>query len=283
MAFSILAPHGGFVESLARIFRGIFLQPALTGGILLATHFAPSQVQRALSRIPHGNDYLGRSHRPLVWFLALGIAYRLNNYLSNRVLNNWTTDAWDWEKEVVVVTGGNNGIGAATVQSLSNRGVKVVVLDVSEPRGQLPKNVRFYKLDVRFPEAIRKVAALIRQEVGHPTVLVNNAGIAMVKSMLKETEDDIRRLFDINIVSHFWLLREFLPHMIEQNHGHIVTIASAASYLTMASNVDYSCSKAGALALHEGLSQELKYRYNANLVRTRYVEMPLVTQNSHAD
>jgi all-trans-retinol dehydrogenase (NAD+) len=57
--------------------------------------------------------------------------------------------------------------------------------------------------------------------------------------------------------------------MVKQNKGHVVTVASMASFMTIASNVDYSCTKAAVLAFHEGLRQELDYRYNARLVRTR--------------
>jgi short-subunit dehydrogenase len=64
------------------------------------------------------------------------------------------------------------------------------------------------------------------------------------------------------------MVREFLPAMIKKNHGHVVTIASMASFLVLAGNVDYSCSKASALAFNEGLASELKARYNAPEVRT---------------
>jgi short-subunit dehydrogenase len=64
------------------------------------------------------------------------------------------------------------------------------------------------------------------------------------------------------------MVKEFLPAMVKQNHGHIVTLASMASYSVHAGNVDYACSKASALAFHEGLAQEIKSRYKAPKVRT---------------
>ncbi|KAH7313985.1 hypothetical protein B0I35DRAFT_410908 [Stachybotrys elegans] len=95
-------------------------------------------------------------------------------------------------------------------------------------------------------------------QVGDPTVLVNNAGIGYAKNILDSTNDEIRRTFDVNIVAHFFLVREFLPFMIKMNHGHVVTIASTASFLTIASNTEYSCTKATALAFHEGLRLTFK-------------------------
>jgi short-subunit dehydrogenase len=64
------------------------------------------------------------------------------------------------------------------------------------------------------------------------------------------------------------LLQEFLPAMVKSNHGHIVSLASMASFSTQATNVDYAATKAGVLVLHEGLAQELRFVYNAPKVRT---------------
>lgn len=67
----------------------------------------------------------------LTYWLGLPyIAYRLNRYLSRRALNNGVTDSFDWHKEIILITGGSNGIGAAAAQKLATKGTKVVVLDI---------------------------------------------------------------------------------------------------------------------------------------------------------
>lgn len=81
----------------------------------------------------------------------------------------------------------------------------------------------------------------------------------------------IRRTFEVNTISHFLVVKEFLPAMIEKNHGHVVTMASLASFAVNARNVDYSCTKASALAFHEGLTSELKATYGADKVRATVV------------
>jgi all-trans-retinol dehydrogenase (NAD+) len=128
--------------------------------------------------------------------------------------------------------------------------------------------VHFHKADISKSAEISAVAKIIREEYGDPTVLVNNAGITVCRPLLSETEEQIRRVFDVNTISHFFMVKEFLPAMVKQNHGHIVTLASMASYSVHAGNVDYACSKASALAFHEGLAQEIKSRYKAPKVRT---------------
>ena len=64
------------------------------------------------------------------------------------------------------------------------------------------------------------------------------------------------------------MAKEFVPSMVAANHGMIVTVASYAAYVTVPNMVDYGASKAAALSFHEGLTAELKTRYNAPKVRT---------------
>lgn len=132
-------------------------------------------------------------------------------------------------------------------------------------------NVYFYKADITSPKRLPELGRQIREEHGDPTVLINNAGVGYNMNILDKTEDQLRRTFEVNTMAHFLLFKEFAPAMIKRNHGHIVTIASMASFLVHAQNVDYACTRASALAFYEGISQELKHRYNANKVHTTYV------------
>jgi all-trans-retinol dehydrogenase (NAD+) len=130
-------------------------------------------------------------------------------------------------------------------------------------------NVSFYKCDVSSSSDINKAAVEIRKQFGEPTVLINNAGIGFGETILGASEARIQAVINVNLLAHFYTVREFLPSMVKKNKGHVVTVASMASLVTIASNVDYSCTKAAVLAFHEGLRQELDYRYDARLVRTR--------------
>ncbi|KAI5456678.1 hypothetical protein BGZ63DRAFT_434781 [Mariannaea sp. PMI_226] len=219
--------------------------------------------------------FLGSSHikTPFRVAVTLGCIYYLNRLLNHFTINaSFALRDWDWKKEIVLVTGGSNGLGELVVKKLAAKGIKVVAVDLRPPSSDdFPASAHFYQLDVTSPEQIHRIAQSIRRDVGNPTVLINNAGVASLKTILEEQDEEIRRTFDVNVVAHFFLIREFLPSMIEQNHGHIITIASLASFVTIASNVDYSCSKAAALSLHEGLTQELKYKYNTSKVSTSVV------------
>ena len=125
-----------------------------------------------------------------------------------------------------------------------------------------------YQCDLRSPENVEAVAEKIRAEVGHPTVVINIAGVARGKTILESQPSDIRFTFDVNAFAPFWTAKTFLPNMVKNNHGMFVTLTSYASWLTIPNLVDYGASKAAALAFHEGLTAELATRYNAPKVRT---------------
>lgn len=99
-------------------------------------------------------------------------------------------------------------------------------------RSNVASNVHYFKCDITSPKEIAAVAKQIRAKVGYPTVLINNAGVARGKSVLDSTEKDIRFTFDVNTLAHYWMAQEFLPSLIENNHGMVVTVASVASWVT---------------------------------------------------
>jgi len=218
-----------------------------------------------------GKDFFAQRPKALSWlkwFVYLGVANRVKNFLDKGVGNNWQNDEYNWNREIVVVTGGSDGIGALIVKLLMERGIKIAVLDIQEPKYTTPPNVHYFHCDLASPDAIKNTAAEVQKHIGHPTILINNAGFARGKTILGTTENDLRLTFQINTISHYQLAQQFLPHMIENNHGMVVTIASLASYVTAPRLVDYCASKAAALAFHEGLQAEIATVYKAPKVRT---------------
>jgi len=192
----------------------------------------------------------------------------VKRFLDEGVGNNWQNDAYNWNKEIVVVTGGSDGIGAKIVAMFAERGIKVVVLDIQEPKYIAPPNVHYFHCDLGSSDAIKATGAEVKKHVGNPTVLINNAGFARGKNILESTDNDLRLTFQINSICHYQLAQQFLPKMIETNHGMVVTVASLAAYVTAPALVDYAASKAAALSFHEGLQAELAAVYNADKVRT---------------
>ncbi|KAF3910637.1 hypothetical protein ABW21_db0205004 [Orbilia brochopaga] len=239
--------------------------------------FAPAEVQKPvldyLSSISllSGPAYIAKYIAGFI--AAAGVLSRLNSYYSWGASNNWTADKYDWTKEIVLLTGASSGLGEEMAKMLADRGVKVIALDVQplKPDVQLYKNIHFYNCDVTDYDRLAQVAAEIRKDHGDPTVLVLNAGIVNAEPLLKIPIARTQKLLNVNLVSHFAMLHEFLPSMVANNHGHVVQIASMCSYLSICGLSDYCASKAGVLALHETLRQELRHLYKADKVRTSIV------------
>jgi short-subunit dehydrogenase len=128
---------------------------------------------------------------------------------------------------------------------------------------------------------VYSTAEKVKQTLGAPTILINNAGILASHTILSTSDDYLRKLFDVNVLSNWYTTKAFLPDMLAANKGHIVTIASTASYIGVAGLADYTASKAAILAFHESLNQELKHHYNAPNVLTtsihpNWVRTPLL-------
>lgn len=140
--------------------------------------------------------------------------------------------------------------------------------DVSAAEREL---IRYYRCDVTSRDDIHNASAAIRSELGPPSILINNAGIGNAYTILDIPTEALRNLFEINIISQWSMIQEFLPDMLAKKKGHIMSVASLASFVALAGAVDYSATKAALLALHEGLNQELKYRYKCPEIKTTIV------------
>ncbi|KAH8725533.1 hypothetical protein GQ44DRAFT_652771 [Phaeosphaeriaceae sp. PMI808] len=255
-----LAREGFTADTLALLVKYTAFNPAVTLPLLL------------LARYTTQGNILASEHATAVKHLrtlvGLGFLSTINGWLDKAVMNNWSNDTYVWSKEVVVVTGGSDGIGKAIVHLLAERGIKVAVIDVQPLTYEAPPSVRFFHCDLSSPTSIASAGSQIRSTLGNPTVLINNAGVARGKSILESTEKDINLTFKVNAFSHYYLAQQFLPHMIANNHGMVVTVASLAGYVSAPGMVDYASSKSAAIAFHEGLASELVTHYKAPKVRT---------------
>ncbi|XP_028170497.1 epidermal retinol dehydrogenase 2-like [Ostrinia nubilalis] len=172
----------------------------------------------------------------------------------------------DLKGKIALVTGGGGGLGSLIALRLSRLGCTIVLWDINKQG--LEDTVKLvngiggkcygYVVDLAKKEDIYRVAKQVEQEVGRVTLLVNNAGVVSGRYLLDTPDHLIQRTFDVNVLAHFWTVKAFLPSMILNNDGHIVTIASMAGYVGVAKLVDYCSSKAAACGFDESLKLELE-------------------------
>ncbi|GAA5821393.1 hypothetical protein JCM11251_004602 [Rhodosporidiobolus azoricus] len=262
-----MAPLRFTADSLHRLLDRFPL--SAPGAVLIAlVSFA-----RARSRIGPSlrlQDHL-RAHRYLRLLLGFVALKTLNRALVRLVRNSgWRADPPVWGKDVVLIAGGATGIGKEIVELLAKKTDKIAVLDLAPP-AYAASRVKHFTCDITDPKAVAEAAKRVREEVGNPTILINNAGILRGKTLLETSNEEHLLMYKVNVLGAHNVLREFLPYILSVNHGHIMTTASSAAYYSLPQLGAYCCSKAGALSLHETLVEELKYRYNASNVRTSVI------------
>lgn len=176
----------------------------------------------------------------------------------------------DLAEEVIVITGGVEGLGGLLAETYGMRSANIAVLDVQEvDRDESEdKGVVYYKCDVGDAKQVEAAAAKIVEELGAPTILINNAGIVHASSIIDTAAEDVERTFRVNTLSHFHTIRTFLPYMLKEGRGTIVTVSSVLGHLGAANLSAYTASKAALLALHHSLRAELAQNPDAKHIKT---------------
>lgn len=160
-----------------------------------------------------------------------------------------------------LVTGASRGIGRAIAERLGREGYEVVAAardraeldEVVAAIGAAGGRARAVVLDVSDPQAV--AAALTGAEVD---VLVNNAGIGILKPFMELTSADWQRTLDVNVNALYHVTRAVLPGMIERRSGHVCTIGSIAARGAFVGGTCYAATKAFVTAWSESLMLEVR-------------------------
>src|SRR5690349_1451674 len=156
----------------------------------------------------------------------------------------------------VLVTGGSRGIGRALVDALYERGAAKVYATARDPRTVAHPDAVPLALEVTDPASVAAAAARA-QDV---TILINNAGATTPTSFLDSPVEDIRREFDINFFGPLLTTRAFVPVLERNGDGHILTVHSVLSWVTVPGADGYSAAKAALWSQSNALRLELQPR-----------------------
>lgn len=256
----------------------VTLNPIVSGALLWILTKGPVGLRSQLtSRIAALRDPVRYVQilKALKYCLALGVTGVVNKQLNQVALNAGRIRSekarWNWRQEVAVVTGGCSGIGQLVVKRLVSKGIRVAILDIQQLppslqgstsdlisvqtmlNDQIDGSIKFFACDITDPSAVYSTASKIKETLGAPTILINNAGILASHTILSTTDDYLKKIFDVNVLSNWYTVKAFIPDMITANKGHIVTVASTASYVSVAGLTDYTATKAAILSFHEGI------------------------------
>lgn len=174
---------------------------------------------------------------------------------------------FDLTDKVALITGAGSGIGRAIAQRFAQAGAVVHVGDLSEAGGRETVKLisdaggqaEFVTLDVGDESSVAKVAA----NIGPVDLLVNNAGIGCVGTILETEAADLDRLYRVNVRGVFSVTKAFLPAMLERKSGSIINIASIGGIVAVRDRFAYVTTKFAVV----GITKQIALDHSASGVR----------------
>ena len=189
-----------------------------------------------------------------------------------------------FENKTVVITGGGSGIGATASLRLASEGARVLVLDLDIDAAQsVVEKIRetggqahAYSCNVASTEEVNQLIAQIL--VDHKVdVLINNAGIAHVGTIERTSEEDLDRLYQVNVKGVYNLTHALIGSMKTQQKGVILNLASIASCVGISDRFAYSMTKGAVLSMTYSIAKDyVNYGIRCNCIAPGRVHTPFV-------
>lgn len=188
---------------------------------------------------------------------------------------------------VSVITGAAGGIGRSTSLLFASQGSNVVLVDVDEEAGRslereiLSKygenSALYVKTDVSDEKDVERCVSLAIEKYGQIDVLVNNAAIHIITTLLDTTTEIWQKTLDVNLKSVFLFCKHVAAHMISKSiKGSIVNVSSIQGIRGGVLSAAYAASKAGIIGFTKSLAAELApYGIRVNAVAPRAIDTPL--------
>ncbi|KXJ81672.1 hypothetical protein RP20_CCG018282 [Aedes albopictus] len=167
--------------------------------------------------------------------------------------------------QVALVTGGGNGLGRALCFRLGQEGCSVAVADIDvvsarqtaeEVRARFGVKADAFHVDVSDYDSVCQLKKAIESSLGNVDILVNNAGLLAMLSLSEGKPEDVQRIVNVNLLSHFWTIRAFKDGMVERRRGHIVAICSVLGIIPFGRTISYCATKFGVKGLMASLENE---------------------------
>ncbi len=179
---------------------------------------------------------------------------------------------------VVLVTGGNRGIGKSIAETFISAGYKVAVTVRS---GEGPSGALSVTADVRDGSSLDAAFAEVEEKLGPVEILVANAGITKDTLLMRMTDEEFEEVIDTNLSGSFRVLRRATKSMIKAKFGRVILVGSVVGLLGSPGQVNYSSSKSGLIGMARSLTRELGGRgITANVVAPGFIDTDMTAELS---
>ncbi len=163
--------------------------------------------------------------------------------------------------KTVLITGGSRGIGAAMVKCFSEAGYRVAFTYNNSHDEALSLSKEYRALAVRADsekeDEIMKALRVVKEELGSPDVLINNAAYSSFSLLSELSLSEWNKIFSINVTAAFLYSKGVIPEMINKKQGRIINISSMWGIVGSSCEVHYSASKAALIGMTKALAKEL--------------------------
>ncbi|MGO1770583.1 MAG: 3-oxoacyl-ACP reductase FabG [Microbacterium sp.] len=177
---------------------------------------------------------------------------------------------------VVLVTGGNRGIGRAIAERFVRDGWRVAVTVRS---GEGPEGTLSVQADVDDGASLDAAIARVEDELGPVTTVVANAGITRDTLLMRMSDDDFDAVVGTNLGGAFRTVKRAIRSMIRARRGRIVFVSSVSGLFGVAGQANYSASKSGLVGLARSITRELGSRgITANVVAPGFIESDMTAE-----
>jgi NAD(P)-dependent dehydrogenase (short-subunit alcohol dehydrogenase family) len=182
-----------------------------------------------------------------------------------------------FDSKVVLVTGASRGLGAVAVDAFLAEGARVLAVARKLP-GRDDGRLLDLEGDVADPATGTRAVEAARAAFGGLDVLVNNAALDLAKPLVETTEDEARRIFEVNALGPLWMIRATAGELAERS-GAIVNVTSRLAHIGVPDMAVYGASKGALRALTHGAAIELApLGVRVNAVAPGMTETPLLTE-----
>lgn len=188
-------------------------------------------------------------------------------------------------QQVALVTGASRGIGKAIALTLAQAGAIVIGTATSEQGAQaISDYLADYKgqgrvLDVTSDDSVTQLVGELKDSVGLPEILVNNAGITEDKLLMRMSMADWQRVIDTNLSAVYRMSKAFIRGMMKARSGRIINIGSVIGSMGNAGQSNYAAAKAGLIGFSKALAQEVGGRgITVNVVAPGYIQTDMTAE-----
>lgn len=155
------------------------------------------------------------------------------------------------EGQNVLITGAGHGLGRELAMRFARLGANLILVDINEENNKTTKQetaknfltrdqkALTYAVDIRDESQVADLAKKVKRDLGDVDILINNAGIVQCLPYQELSPSLVERTFQVNVLSHIWAAKHFLPAMIENKRGHVVAISSIAGLIGSKYLTDY--------------------------------------------